>query len=364
MTPALRFPEPAPAKRKPVEPTPAGSSLEPLRETLRSEPWGVSFFQMVRHLERLYPERKPVGIFVAPADEVVRFSTHTSLSFPASEIQSYTETGPDEPDRLTVNFMGLSAINGPLPHPYVELLLDRVRSGENAVGEFFDLFNHRLISLFYRGWKKSRFFIAFESEGLTHGAGDDAITRAVLDVVGLGTPGLLHRMSIPDHAAIYYAGLLGQTRRSAQGLKQLLEDYFDVQVEIEQFTGGWNRLPPDEWSLLNETGTEQEQLGVATVVGEEVWDQQGTATVRLGPMPLSLYTGFLPGGPAYVQLADWLRFYSRGELAFAIQPVLKRDEVPEMHLGYDENTSSRIGFASWLKTRPFPHDPDDGTFHL
>ncbi len=40
-----------------------------LARMLADNPWHVRFFQMVRMLERLHPERKPVGIFVAPADE-------------------------------------------------------------------------------------------------------------------------------------------------------------------------------------------------------------------------------------------------------------------------------------------------------
>ena len=39
-----------------------------------------------------------------------------------------------------------------------------------------------------------------------------------------------------------YAGLLAQWPRSASALRQVLTDYFDVPVEIEQFAGGWFRL--------------------------------------------------------------------------------------------------------------------------
>ena len=46
----------------------------------------------------------------------------------------------------------------------------------------------------------------------------------------------------PDDTLIYYAGLLAQRPRSAQALQQILADYFEVPVEIEQFAGGWYRL--------------------------------------------------------------------------------------------------------------------------
>ncbi|MBE7181537.1 MAG: type VI secretion system baseplate subunit TssG [Terriglobus roseus] len=326
---------------------------------LRDQPWPVRFFQMVRLLERLHPERRPVGIFVAPADEVARFAAHTSFSFPASEIQSYTE-GDNSPDRLSVNFMGLSTMNGPLPAPYTEMLLERVRAKDHAMGEFFDIFNHRILSLFYRGWKKYRFYIAYEQSR----GDDDLVTRLMYDLLGLGTEGLRDRSVIADEAKIFYGGLLNQSTRTAQGLQQILSDYFQVSVEVQQFTGSWNRLPSSDHTLLNYGSSDSERLGYATVIGDEVWDQQGTLSVRLGPMRLARYLEFLPGGQASEQLADWLRFYGRREFDFVIQLVLDRNDVPPIQLSSDVEEMPRLGFASWLKNKPFVRDPDEATYRL
>ena len=73
--------------------TPSGtidSDLEqlPLREALASEPFRFRFFQAVRLLQRLTPERNPVGKFVHPSTEVVRFSARQTLTFPASEVHA------------------------------------------------------------------------------------------------------------------------------------------------------------------------------------------------------------------------------------------------------------------------------------
>ena len=330
-----------------------------LARMLRDTPWPVRFFQMVRLLERLHPERRPVGIFVAPTEEVVRFSAHTSLSFPASEIQNFTEE-EGKPDRLSVNFMGLSTLNGPLPAPYTELLLERARAKDLATGEFFDIFNHRILSLFYRGWKKYRFYIAYE-----HSRGqDDLVTRLLYDLLGIGTEGLRNRMPVADEAAIFYAGLFNQNLRTAQGLQQLLGDYFQVNAVVEQFTGSWNRLPACDHTYLNDGRTDSERLGFATVVGDEVWDQQGTVTVRLGPMPLARYHQFLPGGEAHKQMAAWLRFYGRGEFDFVVKLVLDRKEVPPVLLSSEQGEMTRLGFASWIKNRPFTRDPDEATYRL
>jgi type VI secretion system protein ImpH len=328
-----------------------------LLQLMKEEPYSFRFFQMVRLMQRLYPDRKPVGIFATPSDELVRFSALPSLTFPASEIQSYApqENGPD---RLEVNFMGLNVVNGPMPRSYTAALLERKRAKDRAAIEFFDIFNHRVVSLFYRAWKKYRFFIAYESRAQD----DDEITQRLYDIVGLGTQGLRNRMAIPDEAAIYYAGLVANRVRSAQGLKQVLEHYFRVPVEIRQFTGAWERLPPSQQTFLREAGSFSECLGTGTVVGDEVWNQQGAMTVRLGPMPLERYREFLPGARGQKELEAWLMFYSRRQFDFVVQLVLAREEVPQTVLLTEE--SPRLGYESWLKVKALQRDPDETTYIL
>ncbi|HEY0784491.1 MAG TPA: type VI secretion system baseplate subunit TssG [Acidobacteriaceae bacterium] len=342
---------------------------ERLMRLLREEPWSVRFFQAVRLLERLHPERMPVGYFVSPQDEVVRFSSRTSLNFPASEVHSFNENAAG-PHRMEVNFLGLTTINGPLPHPYAEHMLERIRARDHAPGEFFDIFNHRFVSLFYRSWKKYRFFIAYELDGVRAQAeesahtGEDAVTASLYSLLGLGTGGLRHRAVVADEATLYYAGLLGRGVPTAQALRQLLEDFFEVPVRIEEFTGSWNLLPQEDLTCLRDAGGQPECLGTGAIVGDAVWDQQGTVTVRLGPMPLRQYMDFLPGGAAALQLAAWLRRFGRGEFDFAVRLVLARDQVPGVLLTEAESGMGRLGFASWLKNRPFLEDADDALYRV
>jgi type VI secretion system protein ImpH len=333
--------------------------LEAVRKMMEQEPYCFRFFQAVRLLERLYPERNPVGLFVSPRTEVVQFSSVPTLSFPASEIQSF-ELSKDGPPKLSVNFMGLSAAVGVLPHAYTEFLLERARFKDRGPAEFFDLFNHRLISLFYRGWQKYRFYIAYERTG----ASDDVISARLLDLVGLGTSSLMHRMEIEDEACLFYAGLLSERRPTAQGLKQLIEDYFSVPVDVEQFTGTWRRLPPQNRTFLRDTGAFCEQLGMGTIVGDEAFDQHGAVTIRLGPLSFDRYCEFLPGARAHTELRAWLRIYANREFDFVIRLVLERAEVPRMKLGEDGMAASRLGLVSWVKNRSLDRDPDEATYRL
>ena len=338
---------------------PSHSGRAQLQQKMQAEPYSFRFFQAMRLLEAMHPERRPVGEFFPPAEEVARFSARPMLTFPASEIDGMRSV-EGEPTRVVVNFLGLNTVNGPMPRANTALLLERQRAKDGATAEFHDIFNHRIVSLFYRAWKRYRFFLAAES---TRNEGDSVADR-LYDLVGLGSPGLRRRLAIPDEAIIFYAGLLGRQIRSADGLEQILTAYFGVKVEVRQFTGTWERLSPDQQTHLSEGSSFAETLGGGTIVGDEVWIQEAALTVRLGPMRLERYRQFLPGGDGQRELESWLHFYSRKAFSFVVQLVLERDEVPRVELALNKEVGKRLGYESWLKVKPFQRDPDETTYVL
>ena len=48
-----------------------------------------------------------------------------------------------------------------LPYCYTELILERLREKDTSFASFLDIFNHRMISLFYRAWEKYRFPVTY-----------------------------------------------------------------------------------------------------------------------------------------------------------------------------------------------------------
>ena len=103
-----------------------------------------NFFQAVKLLEILHPERTGVGVEPNPFKETVRFKHKVSLDFPASDVASLERTLIDKPDELTINFLGLAGANSPLPASYAEMILKRLWNKDQSFQEFLNLFNHRL----------------------------------------------------------------------------------------------------------------------------------------------------------------------------------------------------------------------------
>jgi len=328
-----------------------------VRGLLESEPYQFSFFQAVRTLERLQPERRPVGQFSHPSREVVRFAAHPSVAFPASEIQAL-QFRDDQHPVMTVNFMGLTGPLGVLPLVYTELAAERVRARDTTLRDFLDIFNHRMVSFLYRAWRKYRFVVACEQ------GEHDTVSAHVLDLIGMGTPGLRNRQSVADAALVFYGGFLAQQPRSATVLQQLLADYFDVDVEVEQFAGAWYRLDENTQCCLGAGEPASEQLGAGAVVGDEVWDQQSVVRVRLGPLSLSRYLDFLPTGSAYQPLRDMTRFFAGNEIDFEVQLIMKRGEVPSCELGAEGEAAPRLGWVTWARTIEMQRDPSETTLRL
>lgn len=335
--------------------TPVGESE--LKTELTGDPYSFSFFQAVRLLERLLPGRTRVGVFSDPSEEVARFNVAPFISFPASQIQAL-EMEDDAPAKVTVNFMGLTGPLGVLPFHYTLLVADQLAARDEALRDFFDIFHHRFISLFYRAWEKNRFTVSYERDQR------DRITEHLLDLIGLGPASYRDRLRVPDEALLFYTGMLTTQQRSAVGLQQLLEEHFDVPVEIQQFVGGWYPVSTATQCSLGDETSAASQLGLGAVAGDEIWDQQARVRIKLGPLTREQYDQFLPTGSAYELLRTLARFYSADQFDFELQLILARDEVPGCVVGADEEAAVPLGWSTWIRSVPFTHDADEAILTL
>jgi len=324
-----------------------------MKDLLFSEPHRFSFFQAVRLLERTSPGKEGIGRSVRPGNEVVRIRSHQSLAFPPSEIVDLKAPPPgqeDRPPEMTVNFIGLTGPLGVLPHPYSELVHERVSYKDTALWAFLDIFNHRIASLFYRAWEKYRFPIAYERQG------EDAFTEYIFDLIGMGTPGLRGRMSVQDQALLLYAGLIAQKPHSAGAIASILRDYFRAPADVVQFLGQWFPLEAENVTRLGEANSE---LGRTAVAGASVFVSQSKFRVRMGPLTLLQFVSFLPVGPAFRPLTDLVRYLAGLELDYDVQLVLRKEEVPPCSLDSKSALPPMLGWTTWVTSETPRRDADE-----
>lgn len=325
---------------------------KPLNQELFEEPYRFEFFQAVRLLEKIFPERSAVGRDPLPSKEVVRFRSHATISFPPSEIYEINETveefSGETKLEMIVNFMGMIGALGVLPTHYTELVMDRVRYRDTSLYAFLDIFTHRAVSLFFRAWEKYRFPVQYER-------GNDEFTEFLFDFTGLGTGGLHGKLSIDDESLLPYVGLIAQKPHSAIMLEQVLSDYFSVPAKVKQFTGQWLALDAESITRLGEMNS---RLGVNTVVGTQIWDDQSKFRVVFGGLRFKEFQGFLPNGTAYQPMKAIIRFIVGEELDFDVQLKLKAKEVPGTILTTRAKRRPMLGWTSFLKTKPFNEDDE------
>ncbi|KLJ01992.1 type VI secretion system baseplate subunit TssG [Luteimonas sp. FCS-9] len=345
-------------------------------QQLLAEPHRFEFFQAMRILEHLF-----VGQGTTVADAVprhLRFRNTLSLGFPAAEleaVQAYASDGEplEKPAaiehaaatetvgevHLTPSFMGLLGVSGALPLHYTETLAEReTYQRDRAARAFLDIFTTRAVALHYGAWKKHRLAMQYELDRR------ERFLPLALSLGGLGMDGLRDRMrggdgEIFDQAAAYYAGAIRQRPVSAAMLRQVLCEYFGVDVQVEQFAGAWYTVPADQRTRL---GMANAGLGTTALAGDRVWQRDLRMRLSIGPLDRAAFDDFLPGGSAALALGKWLTLLTGCVLEYEVRLVIRAEDVQPV--GFVDGRGGRLGWDSHLCTRPSPTPRSDACYHL
>lgn len=325
-----------------------------IRKFLRS-PQTYEFFQAIRILARRFDTRDSGGRFDA-ASEPARIAAHTSLSFPASDIQSVTEPEGGGVPEIRITMLGLTGVAGVLPQYYTQLVLEQQGAGGRSLDAFLNIFNHRLAYLYYYAWEKSRFPAALDRTG------SDPLRQILLALAGVPPAPMPSPGGLPHEFFARFVSLLALQPRSGEALRTILSDYFEVPVDVQQYKGAWYRLEGVSLTRLDDQDSISSQLGYGVVAGEDYWSLDSMAGLRIGPLSRTVFEKFLPGGEWHTILREICRFFSRDEIAFEVQLVLNRLEVPACRL--DSGSPLQLGWTTWMKSKAFKVDPDDVVFRL
>ncbi len=331
---------------------------------LLAEPERYGFFQAVRLLYRAHGMPPRAGS-AAPHD-TLRFTIPATLNFPPCELNTLERGSQHDSDAprysMSVNFLGLTGPSGVLPRHYTEWLMTQQRARDPAARDFMDIFNHRMLSLFWRAWAKHRSELSQEL------GADRGVLRHVYDLLGLGTPAL-HALveprkrdapgktRLPAAALGYYSGLVAQHPHGVGALAQVIGDVVDAPVEVIGCHGTWQNIP---WRDRTRLGRHNQRFGDGCVLGTQFWDRQTTVRVRIGPMRLRGFEALLPSRELLGPVVELLRFLTGLALDLDIQPVLQAEAVPRARIGGAK--PARLGWNSWLAGRRCEKPADECRF--
>lgn len=324
--------------------------MNPLAE-LETEPWNFDFHTALRRLDQAYPDRPQSGHAARPAEEPVRVGQDPSLTFAPAPIRSFRLPTAERTGRLRVAFLGLFGPQGPLPLHLTEHARDRMRGvGDRTFAAFVDMFHHRMFMLFHRAWAASQPTVGQDRPDT------NPFARYLGALCGLGSPSLLGRDPIPDHAKLQFVGLLMHPGRNASGLRSMVQAYFGLPCQVEEFAEDWLELPEENrWRLGY--SADVSQLGKTSIMGRRVYQRAHKFRLVLGPLDRPDYDSLLPNKQRLKTLAHLVRSYIGDELKWDVKLVLKPQQRRQLALG----RGSRMGYDTWLGAR---HEAGVGTEEL
>lgn len=321
-----------------------------VKRRLGQEGYRFNFFKAV-HLLELFSGGRAAGAGLSPTQDPVRFSVRPGFDFPASDIQEISANGNGSSPKMTVNFMGLVGPKGVLPDWYNTHAQNSGHGKDHAFTDFLDLFHHRLISLFYRAWKKYRLVENYRADGT------DTISIALASLAGTGREDRAADPEFFDHARkrlIHFCGLVARTVPTVAAIEALVGHAVGAPVLVEQFV---ERTLPVHEQDRTRLGRRNATLKRDALCGGRIRDVSSFFRVHIGPLAWKRYLAFAPGSPHLAMVRQLVAYLAGIEYEFELRLIIRGREVPALRLG-DGAAGPVLGRTATLRRPHRPHRHD------
>lgn len=353
-----------------------GLSPSPLIRALLEAPEAFDLVQAIRLIEgdaraRLHLEDEEFAAD-APEDRIVgltsaRFVSDQDLKFPTAAVTQARAPRTGNAPELTVSLFGLLGPLGVLPYAYTEHAIEAHHANNDALRAFFDIFQHRAVTLFYRASSKYRIAVSSEQHDPDANSKPDAFTSALRGVTGLALPSTANRLAFSDRTVLHHAGIFSGEVRSLTSLEALLTSELEVPVTIIPFVGEWVEVPPQEQTRLGglDDGLHA-QLGTSAMAGSRSWVAQQHFRIHVGAVDAQTLDALLPSGPLSGLIADLVELVCGFEFSFDLNVTVQADAVPAARLaaGPQDTGGARLGQTAWILSAPSPVDRSDAIFSV
>jgi len=306
--------------------------LPPAMESLLDTPGNYAFVQAIDIATRFARDR---GLSVGR--ELFRFRVNPNLTFPPSDIESLelVQT-PDGNVRfdLMLNLMGLHGAASPIPEYFSEYV-SKHQDDPDALRDFFDIFNHRLITLLHSVWLKYRYYAQYIPKA------QDKFSTRFFGFIGVGHEKIRQAKSLNWPRLMAYMGLIAFNGEAQGSLESILRHYFGHRhITIIPCIPRWIPVPADQRTLL---GGNNSMLGEDFVLGEEMSDQTGKFRICIAALSWDNFISFLPCTEKFIELQTLVQFILRSRLDFDVELRLLPEEIRPWRLGDD----AMLGWTTW-----------------
>jgi len=299
-----------------------------------------NFLALVRHYESSFIKAcRDQGVDVtalgedgSPSTEAIRFKSINSLAFSLDDINRLkNENHPDQYEYF-VSFMGILGAAGVLPQHYTKLCLERVKKGDLALSDFVGLFEHRLISLYYKSLNKYKLALQYKenkSEPV------DNISSVLKSISGYFN----HNV-----AQLFYSGYFSKKNRSAENLKMMIADVVSKKITVHSFEGQWLSILDRDRCKIGRLGANN-NLQSGIVLGKRYWDIQSLIRIVIYDLSMNEYQQLSQDSAQYKILASLVSAYvpSHINVIFEFRVNDKKGQVAPLGQGLQLSANAWLG---------------------
>ncbi len=313
-----------------------------LADKLMTNAHQYNFFQLLERLHGLH------GDDLEPRwpDEAtrlrVRLTSDPRLTFPVSDVyKAERMPGKEERYRVCTTFMGLHGTDSPLPTYYLEQVAYEHAQGVGVRPAFFDFFNHYVLSLLHRIWRKYRYYIRFQP------GASDGFSQYMFALLGLNDKQLRGDTTLPWSRLLSFAGIIASRSRAPGTVAGIIAHCFDLtQVRIREFE---TRSVPTESKQLVCLGRSNGELGGTFMVGSRTRTRSSKFTIVISELDQTQLRDLLPSGINFGRLRALIDFLLRDGLAYDLELRLKQKALSPFCL--HRSQGAYLGWTSFVDDR-------------
>ncbi len=191
-------------------------------------------------------------------------------------------------DGIAEIYINAPGIEYQLPDQYFEDYIIFNKISKEAVKDFFDVFNGHFYKIKYKllkrlditcqtvNVKESIFGCLIENLSDVHYIFDELKT------------------ALPKNFAVTTQNLFWKPIKSAENLRIMIRDFFNVKVRIEQFVGKFIKVSTDEQTAIGIKEARFNIIGQSAILGSKLWDTTKGINIFIGPLTIEDYLLFLP----------------------------------------------------------------------
>ena len=287
----------------------------------------------------------------------LQFKVDNFRHYPIQEVASYSKKEGNI-WQIVVRAPGLMGSYGVLPDYDCSMLLTGDIEKDLPISAFFDIFNHRLLSLECLSWlrKHPGLTMHYESQDNDKPQSGYQLDNPWLDIKDLldhssyhgflnALGGYVERNSPVSNYLKTHSIFLRFRPLSVETIQSVLNGFFDFKTEVVPFVSSYYNLPHKELSYLSSSFGSMSCLGKNTIIGSRVRMRSNECQLKIGPLNYKDFSKLLPGEALYLALKEMVANLFSSTIQVNVLLLVKSDEIPCARLGQSE---TRLGLNSWF----------------